>query len=58
MTTTADLDSPTGVLDAVRDVHASITELEIDKFRLAVEWAVMHPRRVDLEGRDGRRHRV
>src|SRR6478752_6813639 len=43
MTTTAHLDSPTGVLDAVREVHSEITDLEIRKLQLAVEWAVMHP---------------
>src|SRR6478752_4964504 len=43
MTTTAHLDSPTGVLDAVREVHSEITDLEIRKLKLAVEWAVMHP---------------
>src|SRR6478735_752499 len=43
MPTTADTDSPTGVLDAVREVHSEITDLEIRKLQLAVEWAVMHP---------------
>ncbi|MEP9361362.1 DUF222 domain-containing protein [Nocardioides sp. CN2-186] len=43
MTTTADLDSPAGVLDAVRDRTADLIQVEIDRFRLAVEWAVMHP---------------
>src|SRR4051794_24432191 len=43
MTTTAGIDSPTGVLAAVREVHSSISELEIEKFQLAVDWAVMHP---------------
>src|SRR6478735_7134900 len=42
MTTTAHLDSPTGVLDAVRGVHSEITDLEIRKLQLAVDWAVMH----------------
>src|SRR6478609_3830255 len=43
MTTTASIDSPTGVLDAVREVHSEITDLEIKKLKLAVEWAIMHP---------------
>src|SRR6478609_4030680 len=43
MTTTADIDSPTGVLGAVREVHSEITDLEIRKLQLAVEWAIMHP---------------
>src|SRR6478736_9897133 len=43
MTTTASIDSPTGVLDAVREVHSEITDLEIKKLKLAVDWAVMHP---------------
>ena len=43
MTTTAHADSPTGVLDAVREVHSEITDLEIRKLQLAVDWAVMHP---------------
>src|SRR6478609_5381444 len=43
MTTTAHLDSPTGVLDAVREVHSEITDLEIRKLQLAVDWAIMHP---------------
>ncbi len=41
--TTTATDSPTGVLDAVREVHSEITDLEIRKLQLAVEWAVMHP---------------
>src|SRR6478735_8546286 len=43
MTTTADTDSPTGVLDAVREQHRVEQVAAIEKFRLAVEWAVMHP---------------
>src|SRR6478735_7061373 len=43
MPTTTATDSPTGVLDAVREVHSEITDLEIRKLQLAVEWAIMHP---------------
>src|SRR6478735_4049243 len=43
MTTTAHLDSPTGVLDAVRDETDAIHGAEIRRFQMAIEWAVMHP---------------
>src|SRR6478609_974221 len=43
MTTTADIDSPAGVLDAVREQHQVEQAAAIEKFRLAVEWAIMHP---------------
>src|SRR6478752_7548208 len=43
MTTTAAIDSPTGVLDALRKRTADLNQAEIDRFILAVEWAIMHP---------------
>src|SRR6195952_998855 len=43
MTTTADLDSPTGVLEVLRADKAEASAAEIRIFRGAVEWAVMHP---------------
>src|SRR6478735_1826256 len=43
MTTTASTDSPTGVLDAVRDETDAIRGAEIRRLILAVEWAIMHP---------------
>src|SRR6478736_6167510 len=43
MTATATIDSPTGVLDAVREQHEVEQAAAIEKFQLAVDWAVMHP---------------
>src|SRR4051812_42445026 len=43
MTTTADhLDTPSGVLSAVRDEVATVMVAECNKMVLAVEWAAMH----------------
>src|SRR4051812_39825065 len=43
MTTTAtDLDTPAGVLSAVRDEIAAVMVAECNKMVLAIEWAAMH----------------
>src|SRR4051794_36439566 len=43
MTTTADdLDTPAGVLSAVRDEVAAVMAAECNKMVLAIEWAAMH----------------
>src|SRR4051812_49570881 len=43
MTTTAtDLDTPAGVLSAVRDEVAAVMVAECNKMVLAIEWAAMH----------------
>ncbi len=36
-------DSPDQVLAALHDRHLVVNQAEIDKLRLAVDWAVMHP---------------
>src|SRR6478735_6294803 len=43
MTTTAPIDSPTGVLEVLRADKAEANAAEIRIFQGAVEWAVMHP---------------
>src|SRR6478735_2129769 len=36
-------DSPDLVLAALHDRHLVVTQAEVDKLRLAIQWAVMHP---------------
>ena len=46
MTATPHLDTPdtaSGVLDAVREQHQIEAAATVEKFRLAVQWAIMHP---------------
>src|SRR6478736_4345985 len=36
-------DSPDLVLAALHDRHLVVNQAEVDKLRLAIQWAVMHP---------------